>query len=116
MSNPNTTKAILLNVPLENDYKHTLYFTSKDEQEEYFKSRMVRTYNDFSYQRKDEPVRISTVDSNGLVSEYDDLIKAGVNYIMYQNSYYTDKWFYAFITDIKYIYFTQIFPWTIRRF
>lgn len=103
MTRVNTTKALLLNVPLENDYKHTLYFTSKDEQEEYFKSRMVRTYNDFSYQRKDEPIRISTVDSNGLVSEYDDLIKAGVNYVMYQNSYYTDKWFYAFITDIKYI-------------
>lgn len=97
------TKALLLNVPLENDYKNTLYFTSKEQQEEYFKSRMVRTYNDFSYQRKDEPVRISTVDSNGLVSEYDDLINAGVNYVMYQNSNETDKWFYAFITDIKYI-------------
>lgn len=103
MSGINKTKAYLLNVPLENDYKNTLYFTSKSAQEEYFKSRIKRTYNDFSYQRKDEPVYIDTTDSNGLASEYDDLINAGVNYIMYQNSHYSNKWFYAFITDIKYI-------------
>lgn len=103
MANPNTTTALLLNVPLENDYKNTLYFTSRAEQQAYFKSRMVRTYNDFSYQRKDEPVRVATVDANGLVSEYDDLINAGINYVMYKNSAYTDRWFYAFITDIKYI-------------
>lgn len=103
MSNINKTKAYLLNVPLENDYKNTLYFTSKSAQEDYFKSRIKRTYNDFSYQRKDEPVYIDTIDSNGLASEYDDLINAGVNYVMYQNSQYSNKWFYAFITDIKYI-------------
>ncbi len=103
MANVNMTTAYLLNVPLENDYKNTLYFTSKEKQEEYFQSRMVRTYHNFSYQRKDIPVRLPTVDSNGLVSEYDDLINSGVNYIMYKNSYYTDKWFYAFITDIKYV-------------
>lgn len=103
MSNVYTTKALLLNVPLENDYKNTLYFTSKEEQTAYFKSRMVRTYNDLSFQRKDEPVRIDTTDSNGLSSQYDELINAGINYVMYQNSAYSDKWFYAFITDIKYI-------------
>ena len=103
MSDKYTTKAYLLNVPLENDYKNTLYFTSKAEQEAYFKSRKVFTYDDFSYQRKDEPVRIGEFDSNGKESNYDDLIKEGVNYVMYQNSHYTDKWFYAFITDIKYI-------------
>lgn len=103
MANVNMTTAYLLNVPLENDYKNTLYFTSKEKQREYFQSRMVRTYHNFSYQRKDIPVRLPTIDSNGLVSEYDDLINSGVNYIMYKNSYYTDKWFYAFITDIKYV-------------
>lgn len=103
MANENLTEAYLLNVPLENDYKNTLYFTSKDAQTDYFKSRKVFYFNNFSYQRKDEPVRIPTADSQGLVCEYDNLINAGVNYVMYRNTTYSTKWFYGFITDIKYI-------------
>ena len=103
MANENLTEAYLLNVPLENDYKNTLYFTSKDAQRDYFKSRKVFYFNNFTYQRKDEPVRIPTVDSQGLVCEYDNLINAGVNYVMYRNTTYSTKWFYGFITDIKYI-------------
>lgn len=103
MANENLTEAYLLNVPLENDYKNTLYFTSKDAQRDYFKSRKVFYFNNFSYQRKDEPVRIPTKDSQGLICEYDNLINAGVNYVMYRNTTYSTKWFYGFITDIKYI-------------
>lgn len=103
MANENLTEAWLLNVPLENDYKNTLYFTSKDEQVEYFKSRKVFYFNDFSYQRKDEPVRVPGVDSQGLVSQYDNLINAGINYVMYRNTTKSTKWYFAFITDIKFI-------------
>lgn len=99
----NITTFILLNVPLENDYKHTLYFNNKTEQANYFRSRMVRTFELSSYQKKDEPIHCPTTDANGLDSEYDDLINAGVNYVMYKNSAYTDKWFYAFIKEIEYI-------------
>ena len=103
MSSKEGTEAYLLNVPLENDYKNTLYFTDKTKQQEYFKSRKVFYFDDFSYQRKDEPVRIPKQDSKGLISEYDKLISMGVNYVMYRNTNYTNKWFFAFITDIKYI-------------
>lgn len=97
----NITKVYLLNVPLESDYKNTLYFTSKEEQETYFKSRKVKFIEDSSYQRKDSFIRVPF--------HFDEL--SNVNYIMYQNSAYSNKWFYAFITDVKYIddYRTDIY-------
>lgn len=91
----NITKLYLLNVPLEADYKHTLYFKTKSEQETYFLNQVVGTkHTDFSYQRKDNKIRMP---------KHFDEIAGKVNYVMYQNTAYSGKWFYAFITDIKYI-------------
>lgn len=93
MNNVNITKVYLLDVPLENDYKNTLYFGSSSAQQTYFSSRVRFTFTDFSYQRKDHFIRVPR--------QYDDVYKC--NYVMYQNSAYSNKWFYAFITDIKYV-------------
>lgn len=87
------TELYLLNVPLENDYLHTLYFADKSAQTKYFKSKVVLKETDFSYQRKDSVIRYP--------AEYDDLLKC--NYVMYRNTAYGDKWFYAFITKLEYI-------------
>ena len=89
------TKVYLLNVPLESDYKNSLYFSSKSAQQSYFQSRIVRSYNysDFSYQRKDHIIRVPEI--------YDNIYN--VNYVMYQNSKYGDKWFYAFVDKLEYI-------------
>ncbi|MBO7241783.1 MAG: hypothetical protein J6U90_04960 [Methanobrevibacter sp.] len=91
----NITEVRLLNVPLENDYLHTIYFELKADQTAYFKSKTVanRTYNNLSYQRKDKFIRIP--------AQYDDLLNC--NYLMYTNTAYSNKWYYAFITDIEYI-------------
>ena len=93
MENVNISKVYLLDVPLENDYKNTLYFANEQAQQTYFQSCIVRSYTDFSYQRKDHIIRIP--------DEYDNIYH--VNYVMYQNSAYSNKWFYAFITDLKYV-------------
>lgn len=103
MANKNITKVRLLNVPLEKDYKHTIYFDTKENQTSYFSSRIVRQFENFSYQRKEGFIRIPDRDLNGLTSSFDELLKAGINYVMFQNTAYSNKWFYAFITDIKYI-------------
>lgn len=98
MADPNITKVYLLNVPLENDYKHTLYFDSASAQKSYFDGKRVSgcSFTDFSYQRKDGFIRVPL--------HYDTLVSQGVNYVMYQNSAYnTERWFYAFITDMKYV-------------
>ena len=93
MSDSNITKVYLLSVPLENDYKHTLYFTSKANQQAFFESKIIKSYTNFSYQRKDNYIRVP--------EQFDKL--QNVNYVMYQNSAYSNKWFYAFITDMKYV-------------
>ena len=93
MNNPDITKVYLLDVPLESDYKHTLYFTSKADQQTYFQSKIVKSYTDFSYQRKDKIIRVP--------DNYDNIYNC--NYVMYQNSAYSNKWFYAFIEKLEYI-------------
>lgn len=95
MNKEKISKIYLLNVPLENDYKNTLYFTSKESQQSYFQSKVVDslTLDDSAYQRKDKYIRYP--------KGYDDLYTC--NYVMYQNSAYSNKWFYAFITDLEYV-------------
>lgn len=86
------TKIYLLNVPLEIDQKNTLFFESATAQENYFLSKVVKTYSNCTYQRKDSFIRVPNV--------LEDLLN--VNYVMYRNPDYSNKWFYAFIKDIEY--------------
>lgn len=83
----------LLAVPLENDYLHTFYFATPSAQEEYFKGRTKFQRSDFSYQRKDKLIRYP--------EHIDNL--SSVNYVMYKNSTYSSKWFYAFIVKMEYV-------------
>lgn len=86
------TEVYLLQTPLDKDYKNTLYFGSSSDQHAYFSSKIGKSYTDFSYQRKDSFIRIP--------DKFDNIM--GFNYVMYKNPD-LDKWFYCFITDIKYI-------------
>lgn len=88
----NITKIYLLNVPLENDYKHTFYFADKNTQFNIMSGHIIKSYDNFTYQRKDNIIRIPDL--------YDNVIKA--NYVMYQNANFNNKWFYAFITDYEF--------------
>lgn len=94
------TEVRLLSVPLEKDYEHTFWFNNKSEQENTMNSFVVEDingkqikYTNFSYQRKDNVIRWP--------EHFDNI--AGCNYVMYRNEAYTNKWFYAFITDMKYV-------------
>ncbi len=87
------TEVRLLAVPLERDYKHTFYFSDVSAQTTYFIGKTVETMVNCSYQRKDQKIRFDGV--------YDDIV--GCNYVMYRNSDYSTKWYYAFITRIEFI-------------
>lgn len=89
----NITKVYLLSVPLEDDYKDTLYFANATAQHEYFAGQVVKSYTDFSYQRKDNVIRVP--------AQVDTI--RNCNYVMYQNTAYSNKWFYAFINRMVYI-------------
>lgn len=82
----------LVKVPIEIDNKNQLTFSSKTTQYNYFNSCTHIELDDGSYQRKDSIVRYP--------GHIDDLI--GYNYCMYRNTGYSNKWYYAFITDMQY--------------
>lgn len=86
------TEVRLLAVPLENDYIHTLYFETPAAQSTYFISKTVRSIADSSYQRKEKYISFP--------AGYDEI--SHCNYVMYRNSAYSTKWYYAFITKMEY--------------
>ena len=92
MNNVDISKVYLLSVPLENDYKNTLYFTSKSTQQEYFSSKILKECKNFTYLRKEQEISVPY--------HYDDIYTC--NYVMYQNSKYNNKWFYCFVKDMRY--------------
>ena len=79
--------------------KASLYFAgndgkfSKSAQETYFLSKAVKSNTDFTYQRKDK----------SMVVPYQVDSLYSVNYVMYQNHNFNNKWFYAFVTKMEYV-------------
>lgn len=92
MDNIDISKVYLLSVPLENDYKNTLYFTDKTSQNNYFMSKKIREATNFTYLRKEQEIS---------VPYHYDLIY-DCNYLMYQNPRLNNKWFYCFIKNMRY--------------
>ena len=92
MNKENISKVYLLSTPLDTTYKNTLYFTSKESQQSYFQSVIKKSYTGFTYLRKDNLIYVP--------DHIDNIYDA--NYVMYQNTYYDNKWFYAFIKDMTY--------------
>lgn len=91
---PQTTFYLLRNVKLDHSYTNTIDFNTKEEQYNYFFNKKAFEVLEGTYQRKTfGVVRVPFL--------YDDI--ATCNYIMWQNANYSDKWYYAFILEIKYI-------------
>ncbi len=87
------TEVRLLSVPLENDYKHTVYFANAALQFMAMNQKVKHVFTNFSYQRKDKYIRIP--------KHYDDL--QDCNYVMYNNTGEDGaNWVYAFITHMEY--------------
>lgn len=89
----NISKVYLLNTPLEDDMKNTLYFANSTAQKSYMDNQVLRTYVNVSYQRDTSTFRCH---------DQIDTIRT-CNYIMYQNTAYSNKWFYGFIKKMVYI-------------
>ena len=88
----------LLKSPIELDERNQLTFSSLTAQTNYFLSLPYLEYDNCTYQRKDGVIRYQT-DPTSLT--YEDLL--AYNYCMYQNTNYDNKWFYAFVTDVRYV-------------
>lgn len=91
---PNTVICLLTNCPLDNTYDHTIYFNNAQEQRKYFASLTKYTLTNQTYQR---------VNRSRMRVQYkaDDLYDC--NYLMFQNTDFGNKWFYAFVKSVEYI-------------
>ena len=96
---------ILREVPLDNTYDHTLYWANATDQANYFASKVkastsfeskpvVFTLNNQSYSRPNRGYIKVEIPADFL---YD------CNYIMFQNTNFGARWFYAFIKKVNYI-------------
>ena len=82
-----------LSVPIDATQKHQLYFADRTAQETYMSTKVIRTFNDLRYQRKDNFIIVPM--------HVDQLYDC--NYVMYQNTAIPGRWFYAFITRMDYV-------------
>lgn len=97
---PSTVVRILQNIPLDNTYRSTVdfaFYGSTDllrlgAQQTYFMNKTKYVFTDFTYQRMERRIRVPV----NIEQLYD------CNYVMYQNANFTNKWFYAFITNLEY--------------
>lgn len=85
---------ILKGVPLEPTFEHTILFDSLSAQANYFTGQSKYKLNDMSYTRYGRGVIRVNVTTDNL---YD------CNYIMFQNTAFGSKWFYAFIMSVEYV-------------
>ena len=92
---PQSNLQIMRGIPWTNDGKHTRYFTSVSDQNNYMQGHVIGTlqFADCSYIREQNVLRVPV--------KADDLYNC--NYLRYMNNGFGSKWFYAFITDVKYV-------------
>ena len=91
---PSTDIYLLENVPLDNDYKNTIWFDNPTQQANYFMGKAVQRFNNQSYQRVGNGVlRVQVLADNVYTC----------NYLMFKNTLFGNKWFYGFIVGVEYI-------------
>jgi hypothetical protein len=84
----------LLRAGLSVDNANQLTWQTQQAQYTYFHDTCaIKSYQDFVYVRQNNSI---TVEDNI------DVIRT-CNYLMYKNNGFTDRWFYAFITDMEYV-------------
>ena len=108
----------LLKCPLEMDSKHQISFATANAQQTYFHGLTKVLMDDATYMRKDGRLYFE--------GSYDTYLT--YNYCMYKNTAYSSKWFYAFVTDIRYesnnscscqlktdVFQTWMFDYTLKK-
>ena len=91
---PSTTFYLLQGVPLDHSHKNTIWFDSADDQLTYFKKFIAKTVEHGTYQRK-------TVSVINVPFAFDSVARC--NYVLWQNADTSNKWYYAFVLQAKYV-------------
>lgn len=90
---PQTVVKFYRDIPWNNDYKHTIWFSSISTQSSYFTTKLKYSFTDFTYVRQNGVIRVPKI--------ADDLYDC--NYISFLNAGFGSKVFYAFVTEIEYV-------------
>ena len=91
---PDTEIRLIKGCPLDPSYENTIYFTDSSEQVAYFKSLSGVSFTKQYYQRY----------AKGVISveaKLGDIFNC--NYLMFKNTGFENKWFYAFVTKVEYV-------------
>lgn len=91
---PNSSIRLCKDIPFDSSYEHTLYFSTKAEQTTYFVSKTKFALEKNYYARKERGVIKVKLPIGSCID---------CNYMMFKNTSYEDKWFYAFITDVEFV-------------
>lgn len=91
---PNTTVMFIKNCPIESSYQNTLWFENATAQYNYFSGLANSTKNNYTYQRKERNVIRVAGDVSSLYN---------INYLMFNNRNYENKWYYAFVISVEYV-------------
>lgn len=91
---PNSDVVLCRGVPIDNDYRHTLYFDSVTAQNNYFFSKAFKQFHNVSYQRERRNVITLEIPATQVYS---------CNYLMFKNTSYGEKWFFAFVNSVEYV-------------
>ena len=91
---PNSDVVLCRGVPIESDYRHTLYFDSIAAQNNYFFSKAFKQFHNVSYQRERR---------NYITLEIPATQVYACNYLMFKNTSYGEKWFFAFVDSVDYV-------------
>lgn len=91
---PNSDVVLCRGVPIESDYKYTLYFDSIAAQNNYFFSKAFKQFHNVSYQRERR---------NYITLEIPATQVYACNYLLFKNTSYGEKWFFAFVDRVEYV-------------
>ena len=91
---PDTDVYLLAGVECDRNFDNVKYFASKSAQHNYMLSKIVKSFTNQSYGRVERG-------TFRLFCKADDVYKC--NYLMFQNSAFGNKWFYAFIDSVEYV-------------
>lgn len=94
MVTPNTIVKLYSGIPCDPTYQNVLQWDSVTEQNQFFANQVpVATYTDFQFIDGTRELRIKRQMENCY----------HINYVAYQNHRYGNKWFYAFVNDMRYL-------------
>lgn len=98
---PNTVVRLYKNIPLDKDYKHTLYFPTKEAQDYFFEWGTPGVQGQQYMQLTEQYYQRAGKGKIRVQRSYEQIIDR--NYMLFKNTSFENKWFYAFINSIEYV-------------